>query len=496
MPAWHYLMHGPWPMLITSVFFLLKNLAAFLQTRLKFYVVFDVATRLSAASAMDYLEGSFDVFTQTDSSVLQRKISQQPIEFAQYVLGGLQQLFTECSLIVISVTGIALFDAKVFGLLLLILLPGILLFSYITRVRLRNVREVVKHSSEKTIQSLNEILSGYVESNLYGKNKLFTNRYASFQRIMNRNLADLQVTQAIPSRLIELFAVAGLFLLVAVKLSSGAILSQGSWISISAFAAAAYKIIPGIVRAANISGLMKTYSFSVEGLPLPQKATIHERESLDPPVRAVEFRNVYFKYPNGSTLEEISFLLEPGDFIGLSGFSGKGKTTIINLLLGFLEPGRGDILINGKVMDAAMRRKFWKRIAYVKQQPFLLHESLQHNITLDHAEVNEERLRQVLMAAGLHSIADTAAAAETSIIREQGRNISGGQRQRTVIARALYKQADLVILDEPFNELDHSSENKMLEHFYQLAQSGKMIILITHRTESFSWCNKVISLHE
>jgi ABC-type bacteriocin/lantibiotic exporter with double-glycine peptidase domain len=80
------------------------------------------------------------------------------------------------------------------------------------------------------------------------------------------------------------------------------------------------------------------------------------------------------------------------------------------------------------------------------------------------------------------------------IIAENGKNISGGQRQRISIARALYKAADLIILDEPFNELDETSEIALLTHFQQLAQNGKMVILITHNKQSLSFCNKIVSL--
>ena len=79
---------------------------------------------------------------------------------------------------------------------------------------------------------------------------------------------------------------------------------------------------------------------------------------------------------------------------------------------------------------------------------------------------------------------------------ENGKNISGGQQQRIAIARALYKNADLILLDEPFNELDEDSERLLLEHFRELAQQGKLIVLITHNKKSLSYCSQIISLHE
>ena len=82
------------------------------------------------------------------------------------------------------------------------------------------------------------------------------------------------------------------------------------------------------------------------------------------------------------------------------------------------------------------------------------------------------------------------------MIMENGKNISGGQQQRIAIARALYKNADLILLDEPFNELDEESETMLLDHFHQLAQQGKLVILITHNKQSLIRCNKILSLDD
>jgi ABC-type bacteriocin/lantibiotic exporter with double-glycine peptidase domain len=185
--------------------------------------------------------------------------------------------------------------------------------------------------------------------------------------------------------------------------------------------------------------------------------------------------------------------MEPGDFLGIEGPSGKGKTTIVNVLLGFLTPAKGRVIING---TETMCEDYWSGIAYVKQQSFLIHDSIRHNITLNGEPCDEERLQKAVAGAGLTSVIRSFPEGLDKMIMEGGRNISGGQRQRIVLARALYKEADLIILDEPFNELDEESESALLRHFLQLAQAGKMIILITHNRKSLSFCNKTLSLHE
>jgi ABC-type bacteriocin/lantibiotic exporter with double-glycine peptidase domain len=105
-------------------------------------------------------------------------------------------------------------------------------------------------------------------------------------------------------------------------------------------------------------------------------------------------------------------------------------------------------------------------------------------------------LKEIIRITGLEELTNRVGHGLNMLITENGKNISGGQRQRIVIARALYKDADVILLDEPFNELDRVAENALLAHFAQLAQSGKIVILITHNKESLSFCNKLIPLND
>ena len=109
---------------------------------------------------------------------------------------------------------------------------------------------------------------------------------------------------------------------------------------------------------------------------------------------------------------------------------------------------------------------------------------------------DDARLEAAIAEAGLTELIGSSPEKSDKLIAENGKNISGGQRQRIAIARALYKDADMIILDEPFNELDEASEGRLLAHFKRLSEKGKIVILITHRQQSLSFCNKTLSLDE
>ena len=204
--------------------------------------------------------------------------------------------------------------------------------------------------------------------------------------------------------------------------------------------------------------------------------------------------NVFFRYPSNKITESLNLKFEKGDLIGISGISGKGKTTFANLLLGFLVPDTGTIFINGMITDATGRQAYWNKISYIKQQPFFIHDSLLKNIILQDNEYDKMKLAKVMAVTGVDKLVSGAANGSETMIYENGKNFSGGQRQRIIFARALYKDFDLLILDEPFNELDEPSEKIMLQYLEQLAGEGKIVVLITHNKGVFSFCNKKITM--
>jgi len=504
---WSFLlswMGGQSPVWAIGLFFFLfslKNAGGYLIYRAQCRYLLGVATRISRKRLLAYLEGAYSSYVQTDNSVHIREISYHPLDFSQHVLGGFQQIMTQLVLILLAITGIVLFNVKLFILLLVILLPPVVAIFYFIRRRLRTVRETARTSSERSLQYLQEALTGFVESNVYHKNDAFLERYIGAQERFNRSIADQLIMQGIPNRLVEVFAMFGLVVLIGISHFSGTT-DHAAVLTIGVFMAAAYKIIPGIVKVMNAAGQVNAYSFTVKDLAREAEMDIREGQGAAGAeeglacIRSIDCRQLVFSYNGKPVLKGQDLLLTAGDFVGVSGLSGKGKTTLVNLLLGFLTPDSGDIHINGNLTDAGMRRTYWKRIAYVKQQPFLLHATVLQNITLNGSVADEGRLKKAAGHAGLSALVDTFPEKWDKVIAENGKNISGGQRQRIAIARALYKRADLIILDEPFNELDQESEIRLLRHMQELAGAGRLVILITHNKESLSFCNKIITLDE
>ncbi len=274
------------------------------------------------------------------------KIAQQPIEFCQYVLAGIQQGVTEGTLISVTIIAVLLFNAKLFLLLLILLLPPVIIVSYLTKRKLHAARLYIKTSRDIMWQHLQESIASFVESNLYDKNAFFSNRYGRAQYMLNRHLSSLHAMQGAPSRLAEIFAVFGLLALIALGHFSGN--THGAeFVTMGAFLAAAYKIIPGIARILNISGQMRTYEFTMTDLVTKEiPADYPEKDKVIDKIHSVTCRHIGFHYDKTQILDDLNLQIRAGDFLGIQGNSGKGKTTLLNIILGFIAPEKGEVLIN------------------------------------------------------------------------------------------------------------------------------------------------------
>jgi ABC-type multidrug transport system fused ATPase/permease subunit len=514
------------------VLFCFKNWFGYLIMRFQHHFFYGVASRLSKKNIIHYLKANYLNFVNVDSSIHIRQISQQPIEFSHYILTNVQQVISQGILILFTVCAILIYQPVLFLLLLLLLLPPVILLAWFIRRRSKQIRVNTKQASEKTIQHLQESLAGFVESNIYDKTDFFTNRYHSYQQQLNDNLAGQQTLQALPSRLVEIFAVLGFFILVLINKywTNQPVIDL---LTIGVFMAAAYKIIPGIIKILNSTGQIRTYEFTLNDLlkasASPQPSP-KERELKTEPgkvfsfgedysqsdsfgasevlrslgevssgegrgeVTSIAFNNISFRYQNHQILKNSSFSISKGDLAGISAVSGRGKTTLINLLLGFLVPDAGEILINDLATDITTRKQYWSRIAYVKQQGYFIHDTILKNITLSDEESDHEKLAEAIAICELNQLLNGNAEGLHRVIRENGKNLSGGQRQRILLARALYHDFDVLILDEPFGEMDQQAEEAILIQLQRLAASGKIIFFITHNTASLSYCNKLITL--
>jgi ABC-type multidrug transport system fused ATPase/permease subunit len=475
-----------------TLIFYLKNIGAYYLGSVENRFVYKVATRISEKKLDAYFDLPFMEYTSKNSSTFVYEISHLPVEFSHYMLRSLHQLLGQLILTLITIGTILFYKPTVFLLLLAILVPVGVFITYLLNKKSISLRKNAKKANEITLKYLQESLHGYIESKIYNSREFFRERYSKEQTNLNNYLAGIQSLQVLPSRIMESFAIGAFFvLLILVRSDSSHLISITTT---AAFMAAAYKLIPALSRIINSYNNLQAYQFTIEKLKAPiinYKSNIEQTSFLN----CIEFRNISFSSHDNHLLRDLSFSINRGDFVGFNGASGKGKTTLINLLLGFYDNNAGEILFNGIKTSSAERLSYLNNISYVKQHPFLIDDSLLKNITLNESH-NEDHLEEVFNIAGIKDLINGSGTANQKKIYQDGKNISGGQRQRIAFARGLSKKFDLLILDEPFSELDLESETKMVKHLKELSESGKMVLLISHNSQSLKYCNKIISFDE
>jgi ABC-type multidrug transport system fused ATPase/permease subunit len=211
---------------------------------------------------------------------------------------------------------------------------------------------------------------------------------------------------------------------------------------------------------------------------------------------AIVFRDVSFRYDADQqpVVERLDFTIPKGAKVGLVGRTGSGKSTAMDLLMGLLEPSGGSIEIDGCRLDATTRRAWQRQIAHVPQHIFLADASIAENIAfgIEPAKIDRERVRQAAKSAAIASFIESLPEGYGTLAGEQGVRLSGGQRQRIGIARALYKQATVLVFDEATSALDTETEAAVMDAVRDLP-ADLTVLIVAHRLTTVEYCDDIVS---
>jgi len=224
-----------------------------------------------------------------------------------------------------------------------------------------------------------------------------------------------------------------------------------------------------------------------------QRAGSSEKELLS----TLELSNLSFVYPgqNIPAIQNISFKLESGKSLAIVGPSGAGKSTVVNLLLRFWEYGSGDIRLGGESLHGLEQDEVRARCAVVSQSSYFFNVSVRENLRLGRPSASQDEIEAAAKQARIHEFIMGLPAGYNTFIGEQGLRLSGGERQRLAIARALLKDAPILILDEPTANLDPVTEQQVLETLFRVMR-GKATLLITHRLVGLENVDEILVMEQ
>ncbi|MDE7282141.1 MAG: ABC transporter ATP-binding protein/permease, partial [Lachnospiraceae bacterium] len=253
-----------------------------------------------------------------------------------------------------------------------------------------------------------------------------------------------------------------------------------------------------VIRLGQLLGYLEPF---MELMELPDEQEVQQGVEFHGPVESIVFENVDFTYPGSEkkVLKQVSFSVKKGEKISVVGLNGAGKTTLIKLLCRLYQPQSGRILVNGRDIMEYDYQSYMRQVTAVFQDYRLFAFSIEENISCQTQGQDSGTVERLISQVGLsEKMKELPQGIHTLLGKEydeKGTEMSGGQQQKVAIARALYKDASMIILDEPTSALDPLAEAEIYENFNELA-GGKTAFYISHRMSSSVFCDKILVIDE
>ena len=386
---------------------------------------------------------------------------------------------------------------------LTIVLASTIFFSYLTftfltkKSVLRN-GVIANKQTTNILKILQEGLGGIRDIKLNKTEKFFIKEFENADLKMRRANAHIQIMSFTPKFLIEGLTIT-LIAFVIIILDKNNVDLAIQLPVLGALALGVQRLLPSLQQTYSnltiLNGGLPSLeeALSILNFKITQESIGSQAITSFNFLDEIKFNNVHFSYDKENIyIKEINCSIKKGDFIGIIGETGSGKSTFMDLLLGLLTPELGTITIDGQLLSKHSLIDWQNKIAHVPQKIFLRDNSISSNIGLPELD-NTINLDKIELAAKLAEIHDSIIKMTNSyetFVGERGAKLSGGEQQRLGIARALYRNKEILMLDEATSSLDEDTERKILKNI-RATFKGRTIVMISHRPASLKLCNKI-----
>lgn len=483
---------------------LINLVGSMLMNRLALWVGNEIQTTLFA----EYLGRPYLFHARTHSSTLFNNIIYEAGRFTNGILQNAFTLVTNIVTAAFIVLSILMLNPAVSIAMLGCLAGGYVLIYLVMRDRLLRFGQAQSRSATEQAQIVGESFAAIREVTLLRLRDFFRQSFERASRDVAVATAHGQAVGQSPKHIMECVAVAGLVGLALVLSSRQD--TAGSWLGQLTFVAfAAYRLMPTLQQAfaAVVKIRADRAGFALIEPDLRQARAIHSPTQEDPalqseawqarPRQEIRLRDVSFRYSPDRpwAIEGVSLSIPARATVGLVGASGSGKTTLVDLLAALLTPAVGQVEVDGITLDTTNRGAWQSRIAYAPQNIFLFDSSIARNIALGvpPRSIDMQRVEEAARLAQLDDVVRGLPGGYDYKVGERGIQLSGGQRQRVSIARALYREASVLILDEATNALDGLTEHELMTTLGRLRGRYTMV-LIAHRLSTVRACDIIFEL--
>lgn len=496
--------------------FIFKNIFIIFYRYIESKFIWNRYKLISSKLFKKYMNAPYTYHLNKNSALIIRNVTEEARLLVSNVLSSILKLAMNL-ILSLAIAFMLMFTEFLISLVIIVFVGGIGGFlAFATRKRLHLYGKRSNEARGEMIQNINEGIGGIKDIRVLKRESWFVSRFINLVREYTNLRIKFNVILFSNQPIMETFAVFSM-LLIAVLLYNQGVQVERMITIMTLFGAALVRMLPAIREIVRDFNNLSYYGYSVypiyddfkslEKLSTDEapdesfnddynKQTIPNNNNLLQ--ESIEFRNVSFRYPNSNrdVLKNINFTISKGTLTGLAGGTGAGKTTIVDLMLGLLKTEEGTIMVDGVELETYLKTRS-SPIGYIPQFIHLSDDTLERNIAYglpDHL-INKQMIHRAVDLAQLREVVNQLPDGMQTVIGEKGVRFSGGQRQRIGIARALYHNPDLLIMDEATSSLDEEIESEIIKSIEQL-RGELTILMITHRTSSLKHCDSVIFIED
>lgn len=454
---------------------------------------------LSLRVLKKYIGQNLNFFYVNNSSLLTRNIVQEISQLISGVIENSINLIIEFLLVILLIILAFYAEPIITSVIFFVFLLSFLIFYKTVTQKTKEWGLQTQKLRGNILKKLNEIFSSIKFIKVTNKESYF------FKNIKKDFLENAKIsilyefTKSFPRPIFEFLLVFLIVLIVQFKFHFDEVNNYSNILPLlGLYAAIAFRLVPSFTRILVHLNNIKFSTASVDvlsqELKLSDKKELSFINNKNFKFESIEFKNVSFAYGEKSNVfEEINFSINKNEFVAIVGDSGIGKTTLIDLIAGLVNPTNGDILLNDKKFNIENKNNIISAIGYIPQNYNFLDDTIEKNIAFGEEKIHMDKVKKSLKLANLEQFVDSLKEKQQEKIGEQGILLSGGQKQRLAIARSLYLDAQILILDESTSSLDKKTEAKIFEELMKL-KNLKTLIVITHKMLNYQYFDKIISI--
>ncbi len=482
--------------------FLIKNILTFYSNYLNSKLGREIKTYISKKMFSSYISRNYYFHLMNNPSKLWHNLTGEINLVCNYVI-LISQLFSS-AIMIVGIIALIIFASDISFFLIFIIL-SLIVFSILSffkkQIKIRSGKRLLFETTISKI--INHALGSIKETKIFNNEKWFKDNFNETLEKSENQKFFLNIVNTLPRIILEIFSIIMLLIifnyLVFQNKSITEILPFLTLVSLS------------IIRLVPVFTNITIHINSLKFLDTSKKIVLDEFRYLNnkninllkkkkkisekfDTFKNLKMQNLNFFYTSKKPiLKKFNLNIFPKDKILFVGPSGSGKSTILNLLLGLVRPSNGSIKINGKEIDKVIHQ-WHKKIGYIPQDVYLLDDTIKKNITFISEKFNKKLFINALKQSKLDIELKKFSNGVNTKVGHRGKKLSGGQKQRLALARALYRNPEILIMDEPTSSLDEDSEIKILSEFFNVSKN-LTVIMVAHRAKKFeSKFNKVIKL--